>query len=398
MRAVLTSALIAAFVAAALPAAAADYFPPKGDGWATHTPAQEKLDAAKLKAAIDFAISAELKYPPDLAKVADIRDLRVSVPLKYAREAFNTPIGPLKPHAPANGIIIRHGYIVAEWGATRDVDMTFSVTKTFVSSVAGIAFDRGMIRNIHDRVIDYVQPTPDFLLPHNQPITWNDMLRQQSGWIGTLWGKPWWADRPDPDDAASELIKGPPPVGKAWKYNDVRVNALALALTHLWKRPLPEVMKEYIGDPIGLSDTWHWEGYDNSFTEIGGQRIKVVSGGGHWGGGMFISARDQARLGLLGLNRGKWSGKTILSDAWVKMATTPTGPNPGYGFCNWYLNTDRKMYPAARADSVAFIGDGSNIIFVDYQHDIVAVVRWIDSAQMKEFVRLLVEATGEPAT
>jgi hypothetical protein len=55
------------------------------------------------------------------------------------------------------------------------------------------------------------------------------------------------------------------------------------------------------------------------------------------------------------------------------------------------------MYPDAREDSVAFIGDGANIIFVDYQHDIVAVVRWIDGAKMKEFVRLLVEATGEPA-
>ncbi|MDB5740649.1 MAG: beta-lactamase, partial [Alphaproteobacteria bacterium] len=150
--------LIAGLVALSLPAAAGDYFPPKGDAWSTHTPAQEKLDAAKLKAAIAFAISAELKYPPELARVADIRDLRISVPLKYAKEAFNTPIGPLKPHAPANGIIIRHGYIVAEWGATRDVDMTFSVTKTFVSSVAGIAFDKGMIRNINDRVIDYVQP------------------------------------------------------------------------------------------------------------------------------------------------------------------------------------------------------------------------------------------------
>ena len=82
------------------PALAADYFPPKGDGWTTHTPQQEKFDPAKLKAAIDFAISAERNYPPELAKVADIRDLRVSVPLKYAGEAFSTPIGPLKPHAP----------------------------------------------------------------------------------------------------------------------------------------------------------------------------------------------------------------------------------------------------------------------------------------------------------
>jgi CubicO group peptidase (beta-lactamase class C family) len=379
------------------PAAAADYFPPKGDAWATHTPQQEKLDPDKLKAAIDFAVAAEPTYPPDLAKVGDIRDLRFSVPLKYAGEAFNTPIGPLKAHAPANGIIIRHGYIVAEWGRTHDVDMTFSVSKTFLSSVAGVAFDKGLIKNINDRVIDYVQPTPDFLLPHNQPISWDNMLRQDSGWIGTMWGKPWWVDRPDKGNPASELLKGPPPVGMAWKYNDVRVNALALALTHLWKRPLPEVLKQYVADPIGMSDDWHWEGYDNSFTEVDGQRIKVVSGGGHWGGGMFISARDQARMGLLGLNKGKWDGKTILSDKWVAMATTPTGPNPGYGFCNWYLNTGRALYPAARADSVAFIGDGANIIFVDYQHDMVAVVRWIDSARMKEFVRLLVEATGEPA-
>ncbi len=380
----------------AAPVFAADYFPPKGDGWATHTPEQEKLDPAKLKQAVDFAISAERTYPPELAKVADIRDLRIAVPLEYGHEAFNTPIGPLKPHAPANGMILRHGYIVAEWGRTRDVDMTFSVSKTFLSSVAGIAFDKGMIKSVNDRVIDYVQPTPDFMLPHNQPITWDNMLRQDSGWIGTLWGKPWWADRPG-KDAWSELAKGPPPVGQEWKYNDVRVNALALALTYVWKRPLPEVLKQYVADPIGMSDSWHWEGYDNSWVVIDGKPIHVVSGGGHWGGGMFISARDEARMGLLGLHKGAWDGKQVLSDKWVAMARTPTGPNPGYGFCNWYLNTNKAMYPDARDDSVTFIGDGANEIFIDYQHDIVAVVRWIDGGKMKDFVKLLVAATGEPA-
>jgi CubicO group peptidase (beta-lactamase class C family) len=393
----LIAALASAVLLPAPVALAGDYFPPPGDAWAVHTPMQEGIDPVKLKAAVDFAVSAEQQYPPELAQVADIRDLRIAVPLKYAKEAFNSPIGPLQPHAPANGLILRHGYIVAEWGHTHDVDMTFSVSKTFVSSVAGVAFDHGLIRNVHDRVIDYVQPSPDFLLPHNLPITWDNMLRQDSGWIGTMWGKPWWADRPS-GDAYSELVKGPPPVGKEWKYNDVRVNALVLALTTLWKRPLPDVLKQYVADPIGMSDTWHWEGYENSWINLGGKRIKVVSGGGHWGGGMFISARDQARLGLLGLNNGKWDGRQILSDQWVAMAKTPTAPNPGYGFCNWYLNTGQKMYPDARADSVAFIGDGSNVIFVDYQHDIVAVVRWIDGPQMKDFVRLLIAATGEPAS
>ena len=105
------------------------------------------------------------------------------------------------------------------------------------------------------------------------------------------------------------------------------------------------------------------------------------------------SARDI----LLGLNKGKWGGKTVLSDKRVAMARTPTGTNPGYGFCNWYLNTGKQRYPAAREDSLSYNGDGANIIFVDYQHDIVAVVRWIDGDKMKEFVRLLIAATGEPA-
>ena len=394
------SAVIGTLLLSAGPLFAADYVPPpdnnKADNWATHTPQQEGFDPAKLKAAIDFAVASELAYPPDVAKSIDIRDLRVSLPLKYAHEPFNSPIGLLKPHAPANGLIIRHGYIVAEWGRTRDVDMTFSVSKTFLSSVAGVAFDKGLIKNVGDRVIDYVKPTPDFTLPHNQPITWDNMLRQDSGWVGTLWGKPWWADRPG-KNAWDELAKGPPPVGTEWKYNDVRVNALALALTVLWKRPLDEVLKENIADPIGMSDSWHWEGYENSFTDIAGKKTKVVVGGGHWGGGMFLSARDQARLGLLGLNKGKWGDRQILSDKWVAMARTPTGPNPGYGFCNWFLNTGKAMYPAAREDSVAFIGDGANIIFIDYQHDTVAVVRWIDGDKMKDFVRMLIDAENEPA-
>ena len=81
---------IGALLGAALlstPAFAASYFPPKGDNWERRTPAQAKFDPAKLKAAIDYAISAELQYPPELAKEADIRDLRVSVPLKYAAMA-----------------------------------------------------------------------------------------------------------------------------------------------------------------------------------------------------------------------------------------------------------------------------------------------------------------------
>jgi len=384
------TALVAAVVLFASSVQAADYLPPPGDQWEAHTPAQEGFDTAKLNAAIDFAVTHETKLSPALDGVIDQRDLRITNPIQFAGP-FSDPIGPLTVHAPANGIVIRHGTIVAEWGDTHKVDMAHSVTKTFLSATAGIAFDKRMIRDVNDRVLDYVHPSPDFELPHNQPITWDQMLRQTSGWIGTMWGKPWWADRPG-KNPWDELAAGPPPVGKEWKYSDVRVNALALALTYLWKRPLPDVLKEYVMDPIGASQDWHWEGYDNSWITLDGQRIHVVPGGGHWGGGMFISARDLARMGLLSLHNGRWGDRQILSDAWIKLSKTPTGSNPGYGYMNWFLNTDRKLAPAAREDSVMFIGNGDNIVFIDYEHDMVAVVRWIDDAQKAEFVRLLEDA------
>jgi len=371
----------------ALPAHAADYVPPKGQ-WATRTPAEEGFNPEKLKAAIAFAIGNDTKFDGAAADRLDAKDMALYIPLHFAHEPFSDPIGPLKPRAPANGIVLRHGYIVATWGDIASVDMTHSVTKTFLSSVAGVAFDKHMIRSVNDRVIDYVRPTPDFVAPHNRPITWDEMLRQTSGWAGTMWGKPWWADRPgaEPYD---ELLAGPPPVGKQWKYSDVRVNAFALALTYLWKRPLPAVLKQYVMDPIGASDTWHWENYYNAWVTIGGQRMPVPPGGGHWGGGMFIDARDLARMGLLGLRKGRWGGKTILSPRWVRMATTPTPQNSEYGYMNWFLNTNRKMFPAAPADSVAYLGDGVNMVFIDYRHDVVAVVRWIDNAQLAEFVKRL---------
>lgn len=366
---------------------AADYLPPPGDGWATQTPHDAGFDPAKLQAAIDFAVSHETKLSPALDGVIDQRDLRLTIPLQFAGP-FSDPIGPLAPHAPASGLVIRHGRIVAEWGDTRVADMANSVSKTFLSAVAGIAFDRHLIRDVNDPVISYVVPTPDFALAHNRPITWDQMLRQTSGWIGTMWGKPWWADRPG-KTAWDELAAGPPPVGTQWKYSDVRVNALALALTQLWRRPLPDVLRANVMDPIGASHSWHWEAYRNAWTTVGGRRIAVVPGGGHWGGGMFVSARDMARMGLLALNNGRWGDKQVLSEKWIALSRTPTGPNPGYGYMNWFLNTDQKLLPAARADTVVFIGNGDNLVYIDTEHDVVAVVRWLDDSQKAEFMRLL---------
>ncbi len=364
------------------------YYPGAADDWERRTPEQVGMDASLVDEAIQFAKDNETQAP---------RDLEQNHYLSFGREPHGEGVGPFKERGDMTGIIVRHGYIVAEWGEPTRVDMTFSVTKSFLSTTVGLAWDRGLIRNIHDRVQEYM-PVEHFDSEHNSKIEWDHLLRQTSDWEGTLWDKPDWADRPPRDTPLSEYVtrKRNDP-GTSYKYNDVRVNVLALAALNVWRRPLPQVLREYVMDPIGASNTWRWHGYENSWVLIDGVMMQSVSGGGHWGGGMWISARDQARFGYLTLQRGKWKDRQILSDEWVTMALTPTEVQPGYGFMNWFLNTDRRMYPSAPETAFAHRGAGSNLVYVDPQHDLVVVARWIQGRAIDEFIGKVLAAISAQA-
>lgn len=378
--------IFAVILQAALAAGAAPYFPPRGDAWETRAPEAAGMDAALLQAAIDHAIASESSGSRDLAEQHKVG---------FGLEAHGEAVGPFTVRGEPTGIILRGGYIVVEWGEPFRVDTTYSVSKSLLSSVVGVAWDRGLIPSI-DAPVTKLVPIPEFSSTHNSTVTWDHLLRQTSDWEGTLWGKPDWADRPPRSTPIEEhKARARHASGTVYKYNDVRVNVLALAALHVWREPLPAVARREIMDPIGASPTWRWHGYENSWIEIDGLRINSVSGGAHWGGGVMISARDLARFGLMTLHRGNWNGTQVLSEAWVAQALTPTDVEPGYGFMNWFFNTDRKMYPAAPETAFAHRGAGSNIIYVDPEHDIVAVVRWIDNAAMPAFVEKLLGAVKE---
>jgi CubicO group peptidase (beta-lactamase class C family) len=356
------------------------YFPGPGDQWEKRSPEQVGLIGRLLDQAIAFAKASETK---------DSRDLGQNLSMRTA-EPFSELIGPVKERGEMSGVVVRRGYLVAEWGEPERVDMTFSVTKSFLSTTVGLAFDRGLIRNVKDRVQPYV-PLEHFNSEHNRKITWDHLLRQTSDWEGTLWGKPDWADRPSGDPSGWLTRKRNEP-GASYKYNDVRVNVLAYAALNVWRRPLPQVLKELVMDPIGASNTWRWYGYENSWVNVDGVMMQSVSGGGHWGGGMWISARDQARFGYLTLRRGRWKDRQILSEKWIEMATTPTPVEPTYGFMNFFLNTDRKLLASAPAKAFCHLGAGSNMIYVDPENDLVVVARWIDRPAMDGFIQRVLAA------
>src|SRR6476620_3866742 len=296
------------------------YFP--DTAWQTKKPDELKMDKILLDSAVNFAIANENNYD---------KDLRVAILKSYANEPDFKIVGPVKERGGPAGLIIKNGYIVAQWGDIRRVDMTFSVTKSFLSTTAGLAIDEGVIKNVNDKVSRYVWDDT-YAGAHNSKITWDHLLTQSSDWSGTLFDLHDWADRPPKEGGVDEWknrkLNEP---GTVFKYNDVRVNLLAYSLLQVWRKPLPMVLKEKIMDPIGASTTWRWFGYDNSFVNIDGLMMQSVSGGGHHGGGMFISAIDQARFGLLFLRNGKWKTQQLISEKWVRAVHQSSTANKDYG-------------------------------------------------------------------
>jgi CubicO group peptidase (beta-lactamase class C family) len=342
------------------PEKAEPYYPTRFE-WATRLPEEVGMNSARLQEVVRFAE----------ANAGNLHLNGDSLAVTLASEPYNEIVGPTNSRGPHNGMVIKNGYLVLEWGDTERVDWTFSATKSYLATMVGLAYDAGLIKDLTDPVRRYA-PDSLFAQPHNAQITWEQLLQQRSEWQGTLWGKPDWADRYDPKTGRRPVR----PPGSTYTYNDVRVNLAGLAALHVWRRPLPQVFREMIMDPIQASTTWRWHGYRNSWIDIDGLRVQSVAGGGHWGGGMWISTRDHARFGLLHLRRGKWAGRQLLSERWIDLATTPSPTNPNYGFM-WWLNTAKRQLPAAPEKSFFAAGGGGNYVWIDSEHDLVVVIRWI---------------------
>lgn len=354
---------------------AAVYFPASGDGWQRKRPEEVGMDAATLEQAVEYAGTQESKVS---------RDFSTQV------ETFGSLLGPIpKERGETNGIIIRHGYIVAEWGDTKRIDPTYSVAKSFLSTLLGLAIDRRLIKSLNDPVRNYVRDG-GYESAHNAKITWEEHAQQTSEWEGIMWGKSHdflGVEQFGNGRRAPRELREP---GTYWEYNDVRINRFALSLLSVWGKPLPEVLREEIMNPVGASQSWRYQGYFNSEVMINGRKMSSVSGGTRWGGGLWISTRDEARYGYLFLRRGRWKNRQLISEQWVREATTPCKVRADYGYL-WWLNTGRKQWPSAPETSFAALGYGNNTIWIDPEHDLVVVWRW-HQANPDELIRRILAA------
>lgn len=304
-------------------------------------------DDARLRSAIAAAVADETPLP---------RDMHAWLATTLADEPWPHVMGDVADRAGPTGAVWLGGREVAAFGEPDRVDMCFSIAKSALATVAGLALDDGLLGDLDDPAGER-SGIPELA---GSPITWRHLLTQTSDWRGELFGIPWWAD-PQGRQGADEPSYKP---GSRFAYNDVRTNLLSLALTHVHGRCLADVLRERVMEPIGAGAGWSWRGLHQMRTL---DEVLVVTGGSHWGGGLWATARDLARFGLLHLREGAWEGRRLLSSEWCRMIREPTLARPAYGLM-WWLG---------EGGAFSAQGTGEQYVWCDPARDLVVVVRWV---------------------
>ncbi|MBC7657694.1 MAG: serine hydrolase [Frankiaceae bacterium] len=365
--------LLAVVFMAGAASAQSSYFPPAGS-WAHKHPAQLGLDPVKLAAAIAWAQAHETE------RALDFSD---------QEKTFGTRLGSMPTRrAHTNGLVVYKGFVVAEFGDPTAVDPTYSVAKSILATIAGVAVRDGRIASVTD-LVGQTATDGGYTAP-NAGITWQHHLQQESEWQGSLWGKNADFIGAAAFGAGERKPRAALAPGTFFEYNDVRINRFALSLLRVFDQAVPDVFQEEVMGPIGASSSWKWVPYTNSYVDLHGKQVASVSGGTRWGGGVWIDSWDMARLGYLWLREGAWKGRQIVPAAYVSAALTPSANGPDYGYL-WWLNTKGKNLPGMPATAYAALGAGSNSIVVSPEDDLVLVWRW-HAGNPAEFAKRVVEA------
>jgi CubicO group peptidase (beta-lactamase class C family) len=354
-----------------------------------------------LTAAIDHAIAHETPWARDPAADPANWGIHLQDP-----PPWNVLRGPVHARGPASGTIVHRGREVACWGEPDRADLTFSIAKTYLALLAGVAHDAGLLPDPDEPVRARV-PGIGFESTHNAPVTWTQLLQQTSEWEGSCLGLPDQVDRyrlvaygGGPAQGRKGDARPLRTPGTFWEYNDVRINQLSLALLHLFRRPLPEVFDEALMRPLGASTDWRWVGYDDAWVELRDpsgrlRRMQSVPGGTHWGGGVSISARDQSRIGRLLLQRGAWEGRSLVSAAWIARMLEPCPIAPFYGMLTWLNREPSPVYPSASRSSFFMIGAGGHTTWIDPERELVVASRWLRSEQTDRLMALIAVGLGD---
>ncbi|MFQ5821233.1 MAG: serine hydrolase domain-containing protein [Candidatus Heimdallarchaeota archaeon] len=303
-----------------------DYWPT--DGWRFSTPEEQEMDSNRLQNMIDYI------------------------------ESNSIPIHSV--------IVLRHGYIVLEKYPTIEYNenmthLLYSVTKSFTSSLIGIAIDKEYIANVSQRVLDFFpNRTIGNLDERKERMTLEHLLTMRSGMEWDEWNAPFTS----PENDVWHLYAGPDGLqyalnlsmvaepGTLWHYNTGVSHILSGIIQETTGMRTIEFANKHLFGPLGIHNViW---GTDRQGVNQGGFDLR-------------LRPRDMAKFGLLYLNNGTWESEQIVSTDWVAISTSAISilnNNEGYGY-QWWTLPKIGVYFAA--------GLYGQFIFVVPEFDLVVV-------------------------
>ena len=249
--------------------------------------------------------------------------------------------------------------------------MSFSVAKSFVSALIGIAIEQGHIGSIEESITQYV---PSLSRSAYNGVRIKDVLQMSSG-------ARWNEDYSDPDadihgytavmsgeGSFDEFVAGMQrerEPGTLCQYNSGDTQALGMLLRNATGQSITDYMQQQLCEPLGMERPGYW------VLDCAGMELAA--------GGVNLVARDFAKLGELYRNHGVWEGRQIVPADWVRDSTKPDAPHLmpgqvivgghvfpfGYGYQWWIPEGDRGEYSA--------IGVYNQFVYVDPSRDVVVV-------------------------
>ena len=285
-------------------------------------------------------------------------------------------------------IVLKDGKLLDERylnGYQRDsICISRSVAKSFTSALAGIAIDEGFIKNVNDPIANYL---PELKDRGFDTITIRNLLTMGSGIRYRIAEMPWDEDalyffHPSIRQMLLYDTEIAEPPGQSFRYTDFNVGLLAIIIERTTHRTLSEYLQEKIWKPIGMEYPALWsldsvtDGFELSHVALNARAI------------------DFAKFGQLFLDGGKWSGKQIISEKWVKESTAPdrndrrpwkTYPEwaeaSGYYKYFWWGDTSGSgdyVYSAiGRWGQFIFVAPKANVVIVRTGSDFgIDIVQW----------------------
>ncbi len=270
----------------------------------------------------------------------------------------------------------------------------FSVTKSIVSILIGIAIDRGYIKSIHQKVLDFF---PDYVVKIGeetiQDITLEDMLTMTAPYKFKSEPYEEYFSSDNWVDSALDLLGGNGRIGEFQYTPVIGPDIFSGILVNVTGQSVLDFATEYLFSPLGINVSGMIV-FQNSEEQLGWYNEKNVKG---WvadrtgvntsGWGLSLTPMDMAKIGQLYLNGGVWEGNQIISPEWIHESTKVHSRcnqwKLSYGYLWWIIDENEHSYAA--------MGDGGNVIYVNLKKELVVSIASFFVPEVTDRIKLIKE-------